>query len=495
MALLVKGINSDAVPYITSAQEFAAGHIKEGLTIFRMPFYPFLIALFHSIIPNWVVAGRLVSLLTSVLTIIPLYLLAKELFDRKAALWACVAFAISPLPNHLSIEVVRDPAYVFFFAWSIYFAYDAVHSKRVWFFFIAGIFSCFAFLSRLEGVILFPYFIVFFVYIALKNKSERKLIFKGILLYLLSPFLFFSLCFLVLQSQDRFFYARIKHFNRFSYIKNHFIDLLNREFLQNYKMIYAKLADLEKTLPYRRGGLHFTEIARHHMYAVYFIGLLESFIKALFPPSVIPLGFSLKNSRIRNHAFIVFLLGCYLLFLYCSLLKRDVMRERHLLAPALLLYPWVGVGLNRMVNYFRKGTWKRWLTVGFIIVMALVSIYRSIDIVWKQDDVVARAGQWIGNRRALEGAAIITTDRRIPFYAGRGSDYVRYDGSDYGAMEKIASEKGYDVLVIRTSKKRRKSGPQLAMYNKVKEFVGVKDIVSVYISPNFRSTVGRKNRG
>jgi hypothetical protein len=62
-------------------------------------------------------------------------------------------------------------------------------------------------------------------------------------------------------------------------------------------------------------------------------------------------------------------------------------------------------------------------------------------------------------------------------------------------MEVLAVAKGYDVLVIRTGKKRMKSGPQLERYVKVKEFVGVKDIVNIYISPNFRTTRREKNRG
>jgi 4-amino-4-deoxy-L-arabinose transferase-like glycosyltransferase len=483
--LFVEAINSDGVLYITAAKEFAGGHYKEGLRIFPMPFYPLLIMLFHSIVPNWVAAARLVSLLTSVLTIIPLYLLTKKLFDRKAAIWACVAFAISPLSNHLSVEVIRDPAYVFFFAWTIYFARDAVESNKSWFFLMAGAFSIFAFLCRLEGLILFPCMIVFFLYIALRNASKRTMVLKGILLYLSTPILIFSAFLFYLQLKDRYSFDSIKNFNRLSYIKSHLKDVLKGEFLQNYRLIYHKMEDLEKTLPRKRGGLRFAEIARHHMYAVYLIGLLESLVKALFPPFVIPLGFGLKRSRLRNHAFIVFLLGCYLLFLYCSLMKRDVVRVRNLLAPAFLLYPWIGLGLHYIMNFFKKNTWQRSVTVFFILVVGVLSTYKSVDITWKQDDVVVRAGQWIG-ASTVRKAPMITTDSRVAFYAGKGKDYYRYGPLDYRAMEAFALRKGYDVLVIRTSMKRLKSGPQLEKYKKTKEFVGVKDIVSIYLSPGLQ---------
>jgi 4-amino-4-deoxy-L-arabinose transferase-like glycosyltransferase len=492
--LFVEAINSDGVLYITAAQEFAKGHFKEGFRISRMPFYPLLIVIFHSIVRNWVAAARLVSLLTSVLSIIPLYLLTKKLFERKAALWACVAFAISPLPNHLSVEVIRDPAYLFFFAWTIYFAHDAVETNKLWFFLMAGAFSVFAFLCRMEGLILFPCLIVFFLYIALKYADKRKIIFKGTLIYLAIPIGILSAFILYLQSKDRFFFARIKHFNRLSYIKYHLQDVLRGEFFQNYKLIYSKMEDFEQTLPRKRGGMNFAEVARHHMYAVYFIGLLEGFFNAVFPPYIIPLVVGLRKSQLRRYAFLFFVLTCYLLLLYFSYIKRDTLRVRHLLAPALLLYPLIGLGLQRIANYFSKGTWKRWLIIIAVIFLGLGSIYNSVDILWKQDDVVVRAGQWLG-KRALRKEPMITTDRRVPFYAGRSKDYVLFRDSDYRAMELLAVEKGYDVLVIRTSKKRITSGPQLARFKKVKEFVGVKDIVSVYIAPNFRSKKRVKDKG
>jgi len=492
--LFVEAINNDGVVYITAAQEFAKGHFKEGFKISRMPFYPLLIVIFHSIVRNWVAAARLVSLLTSALTIIPLYLLTKKLFERKVALLTCVAFAISPLPNHLSVEVIRDPAYVFFFAWTIYCGHDAVESNKLWFFLLAGAFSILAFLCRMEGLILFPCLIVFFLYIALRYADKRKIIFKGTLIYLAIPIGILSSFLLYLQSKDRFFFARIKHFNRLSYIKYHLQDLLEGEFLQNYKLIYNRLEDFERALPRKRGGLNFAEIARHHMYAVYFLGLLEGFINAIFPPYVIPLVVGWRKSQIKRYAFLFFVLTCYLLLLYCSYIKRDTLRVRHLLAPALLVYPLIGLGLHRIANYFSKGTWKRWVIIIALIVLGLGSVYESVDILRKQDDVVVRAGQWIG-RRALRRAPMITTDRRIPFYAGKSKDYVSYRGSDYRAMEVLAVEKGYDVLVIRTRKKRMKFERHLEKYVKVKEFVGVKDIVSIYISRNIQSKKRARKKG
>jgi 4-amino-4-deoxy-L-arabinose transferase-like glycosyltransferase len=482
LALFTEAINSDGVLYITAAQEFAAGNFKEGLLVYRMPFYPLLIAITHYIVHDWILAARGVSLLTSILTVIPLYLLTRDLFGMKAAFWGCIAFALSPLPNNLAVEVTKDSAYLFFFAWTTYFALLGIESKKLTYFFLAGVCSTFSFLCRVEGIVVFFCYLTFLIYVLLRNSEDRMALIKGILVYISFPFVFLSMGSFILEIKVKHYTGKMKHFNRISFLVSQIKDVINYRFLENYFSIYKKLEVFEKTYVRKRGGLNFAEVARHHMYAVYLIGLFESFMKAVFAPYIIPLGFGLKNSKSRNRAFLVFLLACYLLFLYCSFIKRDVLRERHLLAPAFLLYPWIGLGIARLMGLAKQRMWKRFLILIFVFVVGILAVYKSVDILWKQDDVVVRAGQWIGNTPALEGAAIITTDRRIPFYAGRGSDYVRYYGSDYLAMEKLAWAKGHDVLVIRTSKRGHNHGPQLNRFKQVKEFVGVKDIVNIYFS-------------
>jgi 4-amino-4-deoxy-L-arabinose transferase-like glycosyltransferase len=492
--LFTKAINHDAVLYITAAQEFAAGNFKEGLLNYRMPFYPLLLAFTHYIVPDWIVAARSVSLFTSVLTIIPLYLLTKEFFAQSAAIWACLAFALTPLPNHLAAEVTRDSAFLFFFAWTIYFALQGIESKKFTSYFLAGICSTFTFLCRVEGIILFFCYITFLSYIALRNSEERGAIIKGILIYISFPAAFLSGSSFALQAKVQHYTGKLEHFNRVSFLVNQVKDLISLKFLENYFMIYKKLEVFEKNLPRRPAGLNFAEIARHHMYAVYLIGVLESFIRAIFPPYVIALGFGLKNTKLRKHAFMVFLGGCYLLLLYHFIIRKDGLRVRIFLAPAFLAYPWIGMGLHRIASYFRKGTWKWWLTTVFILVIGLASIYESVDILRKQDDVLVRAGEWIKNRPALKRAEIITTDRRIPFYAGRGKGYLRYEKSDYLAMEKLALDKSCDLLIIRRSKKYGDKSPRLRQFESVRKFVGVKDIVTIYYSPKLQRAFGMEGK-
>jgi hypothetical protein len=59
-------------------------------------------------------------------------------------------------------------------------------------------------------------------------------------------------------------------------------------------------------------------------------------------------------------------------------------------------------------------------------------------------------------------------------------------------MEKLALKKNFDLLIITTSKKRNNSRPRLKRFTRVKEFVGAKDIVSIYCSPIIYETIKGK---
>ena len=113
-------INTDGVHYISAAKQFAAWHVSEGLAIYPMPLYPFLIALVHFFIPDWVVAARLISYVCLVFMLIPLYMLARDLFDRRAAFWASLVLALLPESMRFTLMVIRDPSFFLLFVWAVF---------------------------------------------------------------------------------------------------------------------------------------------------------------------------------------------------------------------------------------------------------------------------------------------------------------------------------------------------------------------------------------
>ncbi len=101
--------NPDGVLYINAAREFTLGHFQQGIKIYPMPFYPFLIMLFHYAIPDWIRAAQTISWLSMVFATIPLYLIAKKLFGYKPALWGIISYSLAPHFNTIASKIIRDP--------------------------------------------------------------------------------------------------------------------------------------------------------------------------------------------------------------------------------------------------------------------------------------------------------------------------------------------------------------------------------------------------
>jgi hypothetical protein len=476
MALFIPAINHDGPVYIAAAQKIASGSLGEGIRSFHMPYYPLLIVLIHTIIPNWVVAAHLVSLLTSVFTIIPLYLLTRNSFGRESAVGACVAFTLIPLSNHLSVEIIKDPSFLFFFAWAVYFAQRAIQLKKLIYFFLASLFSLFSILFRLEGIIIFVAYVPFLLVLLLRKSEQRIPLLKGMIVYLGFPMLLVGISFLVLR-------AGWSSTLRFGVVIQMVQDFVNLKFLSNYMAIYKKLEVFETTLPQKGGVKNFAEIAREYLFFVYLIGSLESLAKALFPLYLFPLGWGLWHSRLRKCSFVLFLAFSYFLMLYFLHVKTDSIRERFFLSLIFLLCPWVGVGLERLFDFIKRAPKPRILTAICVLLLGVLPIYKSIEIVWKQDNVFVKAGEWIGKVPEFQKAAILSNDKRIAFYADRQDYYAFHGGYDNLALEKFALARGADLLVIKRSKRKRDERPHLKVYKEIKEFAGVKDIVYIYCSP------------
>jgi hypothetical protein len=332
------------------------------------------------------------------------------------------------------------------------------------------------------------FYILFAFFLFLRKPQDRGDLFKGILIYIALPLSLFIVGALIMEI------GWSSSFNRINDVERKIRGLFSLEFLNNYKFIYKQLQVFEDTIALQYTTKHqsFIEITRHYMLVIYLIGFLESFIKALFPLNLIPLVVGFRNWRKRHCVFVLFLAGSYLLLFYYFLITRDSIRGRHFLSSVLLLCPWIGLGIDRILIYVRGLSKQRFFTILLVIIFALVPFYRSLRITWKQETIPLKAGEWISTVPQFQTAKIITTDRRIPFYAGRGLDQTLYRKPNYSAMEKLALQKSFDLIIIKASKKSENSRPGLKKFMKVKEFVGAKDIVSIYCSPRLYRTIRDK---
>ena len=478
-----KMINSDGIIYVDAARHFAMGDFKAGLAVYPMPVYSLMITFVHFIIPDWIMAARIISTFSMTLAMIPLYFLTRDLFDAKAAFWACIAFALSPLPNDWAGDVLRGPVFLLFFSIAVYFSYSAIRREKIIFFFLSVFFSWFFVLLRIEGIIFIPFFIIFLTCLLLFEPWHRIDYIKGGAVWILLPATVFGVLYLTMGQFN---------FNRIDQVLHEIQKLFRLEFLKSYNTIYDQLKNLEQASPYPGGRQNFAEISRHFMPLIYLIGLLESFATVLFPFFVIPLFAGLKSRLSRGRVFILALVVTYLLMLYYSLIVKDFTQNRMLLAPAFLLYPWIGSGLVKLFDKTRTLSisnlfWPKLFVPVFIFLFAVTPVLKIMDHLDKEDITAKKAGEWLAENIEFSKLKIITNDSRIKFYAGKDIDCFQFHTpkNNYLRMANYAFKRNYECMIIRLSAKKKKMLPEFKKYEKIKEFSGKKNIAAVFCSKNF----------
>jgi hypothetical protein len=86
-------------------------------------------------------SAQLVSAVSAVLLIIPLFLLTRRLFDRNVALAAVAMFEVLPVYVDVSSDGISDSFWLLTAAWAIWFAVRAVEQERIRPAFLYGLFG------------------------------------------------------------------------------------------------------------------------------------------------------------------------------------------------------------------------------------------------------------------------------------------------------------------------------------------------------------------
>lgn len=99
-------------------------------------------------------AAQLASGVAGTLLVLPMYLLARRLFDVRAAFWGCLLFQCLPSGGRILSDGLSEASYLLWAISSLYCAVLALERRSPLLYALCGVFAALAYLTRPEGVLL-----------------------------------------------------------------------------------------------------------------------------------------------------------------------------------------------------------------------------------------------------------------------------------------------------------------------------------------------------
>ena len=150
-------IDKDSVFLVYMARDLAAGNFTKAFlwSTRTPPLYPLLMGAGKFLGMKAHFFGRLISVLAGGLLVIPVFFLAGKLMNYRLALLSAFLAATHPYLIRISADIMRDSLFYLLFFTGLAFAVYATDPARARLWYVAGIFTGFAVLTRSEGVEIF----------------------------------------------------------------------------------------------------------------------------------------------------------------------------------------------------------------------------------------------------------------------------------------------------------------------------------------------------
>lgn len=395
-------IKVDGISYAWIGESFAKGDFIQGLRGVFPPVYPMLIGLFHVVIPDIELAGRLVSFVFGVFLVYVSFVFAKRFFDEKQALWISFFVAIHPYLVKFSSEVLSESVAVFLFVVAIFLFYKGWLEDRVIDIALSGAMLGLTYLTR-------PEYIVFFAPMSLMLLWKKR--FAHIIIFLCCFFPFVI--------------------SYMYYMK-----------LETGLVVVSKKAILAKTQPtgssHRSYLLPFLPIALVIKYIPF---VIFNFIKAQFIPFFI---FAIIGFRAINKHYSIFILLLIVVHIL-SIATLSASTERFSIEFAPLVIPFAVMGLaifSKSVQSYQKG---RILYVSVLTITIALSLIMGYSAPNKGRALHKQAGLYL--REIDPGKAIASRLPYVAFYS-RGSWVALPERRKCNKLIDIAKDKNADYLVL-----------------------------------------------
>jgi len=416
-------IASDATLYIHQAQLMAQGAWREAVAGDFEPLFPSFIFLFHTVLPDWELAGKLASLFFGVLAAIPLFLISKEIFGMRIAFGSGILFALHPYFARNSVEALTESTYLFFFLMSLWLALKALSRPGMrWFLLCAGAILLTR-LTRTEGIWLFVAISLFLGLRGLRGPQRHEWT-KG------RPLIRFSFAFAIVMVPVFFYSAAVLGTSEFSAYKG--LGWLFTALGQVPVILQESLSRLGNA---EAEGTSAALMSEYYVFKFVYV----------FQPLLLFLAvFALLRRAVRQEYWNYFLLTSSVAFIYLGgvvlmgfIRGVEYTSSRFMMAPVVVALPWAVVTVELMAAWMERSRWaegwlaltKKWSVIGHrspvtgnewgTLILAMIAIILGVRTVQPQrlDKLpIKEAGRWIAAQN-LKDPVIVADDGRIAFYA------------------------------------------------------------------------------
>ncbi len=343
--IIAKGqiIAPDGVFYIKIAKDIASGNLQGISEYGFFNLYPFLIVLFQTVFGDWELSGKMVSIIFGSLTIIPLYLLVRGLFNKNVAIVSSLLYMVHPRFVEYSADVLREPVFWFFSLAALWLAWEGIAHKKIFLFVLSSLATGFAMFTRVEGALVVAIVLLWIIWFIFNDKENKK---KGLIyacIFLFSLPILASPCLIILKNK----------LNRWE--MGHSIDKIPQLLNSNDQPLKLE----SEFLGQPSVKLHaFFDLSGRHRYVTFFMEVLYKFFKSfnvvlflLFLYGIYKRRF-ISYSKSDTYVLIWFLVAFAASFLYVS--KTYYLSTRHGLLMVLPALAWAGIGFFEARERIRK---------------------------------------------------------------------------------------------------------------------------------------------
>jgi len=429
-----------AFQYIPIAKDFASGFFKRALSHNQQPLYPFIVAFVSRWVPDFELAGKLVSSFLGILIIFPVYFFGKRIFDARIAFVSSLFLVIHPYIRRFSADVLKESTYLFFIAAALWFAWRTIQDEKKYPFLFIPILSVLAYLARPDGieVLLVVFFYVLFVKKLSFPGSKRTVI---LLLILSSCILLLPYLFYIRELRGEWTFGKAKSI----------IEMLG-------------LAALKDGVPFAHKILYSLKRLNLEIFAighpVYVFLLIVGLLKGIFSRFKSGEGF-LLSFCLLHYAVLFLLLLNVTEWGGDGTVKAGYLSGRHVLPLLFFSIYWVGEGFVTIYEWickktesillFHRLTLRKQPVIIFVTLLFLILAtvlpktlkpqrYERLPEKW--------AGIWIKSQSG-KGMIIFTTAPRVAYYADRNFKYIDFNKDQLDQIKASMAEKKALYLAIR----------------------------------------------